>query len=415
MPTANKVKFGLSNVHYAVQHIADDGTISYDTPVAWPGARSISLDPQGEATPWYADDGIYYMSNVNNGYQGDLEMARVIDAFTEDVLGLFSDSNDMICEAVSEETVHFALMFEFAGDAKHTRHIFYDCISSRPSTASATIEDSTEPQTESVTITAMPLKLPDFDRHSFVRGVIRSDNEAYDDFFDDVVLPNPKVSYGPANPLTVTTGIALPATSLTVAFEPVQAGTGNPSPTNVRAITGWDSISVTRKDGNNQNSQTYTVSLTSAGTVYGGTLNVVIGKLTIEKVLIEVDSTHPIYNAASSSGGIYYATIRPAKAGKPTGTEYQLLSNRFIGKTPLEVGGCYVPSSGTFQIIAAIPDQTLTTKDAMQGWFDENPTQFVYKLATPEEVDLTPTQVDMLLGTNVLTSDGLITAEFWAI
>lgn len=48
---ADKVKFNIHNVHYAVAK--DEG--GWDTPVAIPGAVSFSLEPQGDVSPFYAD------------------------------------------------------------------------------------------------------------------------------------------------------------------------------------------------------------------------------------------------------------------------------------------------------------------------------------------------------------------------
>lgn len=151
---ANKIKYGLKKVYYAIATIATDGTATYGTPAAFPGAVSLSMEPQGEPTPFYADNIVYYVGNSNNGYQGDLEMALITDSFKKDVLGYIKDSKDVLVENLNAEAVHFALLFQFEGDAKATKHVLYNCTATRPAANGATKEDSVTPQTETVTITA---------------------------------------------------------------------------------------------------------------------------------------------------------------------------------------------------------------------------------------------------------------------
>ena len=82
----NKVKFNICNVHYAKQIAAEDGTVSYDTPIPMPGAVSLSLDPNGEPSVFYADGCAYYTISNNQGYEGDFELAMVPDSFRRDIL-----------------------------------------------------------------------------------------------------------------------------------------------------------------------------------------------------------------------------------------------------------------------------------------------------------------------------------------
>ena len=153
----NKVKFNLKNVHIALLTKNNEGEFTYATPVALPGAVSLSMDAEGEASPFYADGIVYFRTVTNNGYSGDLEIALIPEWFRTQILKEIKDDNGVLVErSDNTETVYFALLFEFDGDDHATRHVLYNCSAARPTIASQTKEESVEPVTDTLSLTADP-------------------------------------------------------------------------------------------------------------------------------------------------------------------------------------------------------------------------------------------------------------------
>lgn len=150
-----KVKYNLKNVHVATFE-ETGGTYTYDTPIKWPGAKSIALEAQGEINKFYADGITYWQAASNNGYEGDIEMALVLDEIRKAILSETEDTNKVLFEDSAAKSKPFALLFEIDTDTKGMRFCFYNCTITRPSVESETIEDTIEPGTEKATISCAP-------------------------------------------------------------------------------------------------------------------------------------------------------------------------------------------------------------------------------------------------------------------
>ena len=159
--------------------------MTFATPVAIPGAVSISLDPTGEPESFYADGVEYYTINNNQGYDGDLELAMIPEDFRKDILMETADDNNVLIENSNSETGSFALLFEFDGDVRKIKHLLYNCSASRPSIESSTNEEDKEVKTETLTVKARPL----------VNGYVKAKTgdttsaETYNNWYSEVYMP----------------------------------------------------------------------------------------------------------------------------------------------------------------------------------------------------------------------------------
>lgn len=185
---ANKVKYGLKNVYYAVATIAANHSATYETPVAWPGAVNMSLSAEGDTTKFRADNIDYWVGQSNNGYSGDFESALIPDSFKKDVLGYIEDSAGALVESAEAKTKPFALLFQFEGDDKATRHVMYNVTATRPTISGATAAETIEPQTETVTFTAASIYNASLGVE-IVKASVNEGTAPYETFAESVYQP----------------------------------------------------------------------------------------------------------------------------------------------------------------------------------------------------------------------------------
>ena len=155
---ADKVKFGIKNVHIFPITSYISATPVYGTVIDVPGAVSLSMGAQGDINKFYADNIVYYQTSANNGYEGDLTVALIPDKVYEDVFGYSKDTNGVITEDASKEAKAFAMTFEEDGDTTGTKFVMYNCTATRPTRELNTIEDQKTPTTQALTVSAAPLK-----------------------------------------------------------------------------------------------------------------------------------------------------------------------------------------------------------------------------------------------------------------
>lgn len=155
MAGKDKVKFGIKNVH--IHPMIDDKPV-FGVAIPVPGAKSLSLDAQGDISKFYADNIVYYQTSSNNGYEGDLEVALIPNEVYEKVFNYAKDSKKVMTENASKNVTPFAMTFEEEGDQTGTKFVLFNCTATRPSRSLETVEESKEPTTQTLSVSAAPLK-----------------------------------------------------------------------------------------------------------------------------------------------------------------------------------------------------------------------------------------------------------------
>ena len=199
----------------------------------------------------------------------------------------------------------------------------------------------------------------------------------------------------------------LPVVDLTAQIVAVQEGSGDPSPTNVRNILGWTGVNVTRTGAESTDSQVYSVNWTTeAGDVFGGTIDVTTGTLTVTYESVDMASLswtyQEVYNNPFFSAGLQrrkfgtnlinaiceiYATMGVTMTLAQFGQNADnLVMNLNGGSASIKVRDNAYNDVASF--IAAVSGKKI-----------------VFELATPLTYQLTPTEITTFLGVNNFWAD----------
>lgn len=189
MSDANKVRFGLSQVHYGTYTVASDGTVTLGSPVAMPGAVSLNLDPDTAEAIFYADNDKYHVAKKNNGYTGELVMAKFPDSFKTTILNYIALTGGGIGESKKLTTKAMYLQFQVEGDVQDRRTILYNVEPGSITANPATTEDNVEVTTET-----LPITVVGDNKTGLVKSSFESGDTGYSSFFSTAPVPALPVS-----------------------------------------------------------------------------------------------------------------------------------------------------------------------------------------------------------------------------
>lgn len=186
-------------------------------------------------------------------------------------------------------------------------------------------------------------------------------------------------------------------------IEPIQAGSGDASPDNVRSISGHSSVKLTRND------EKFTLDLGQK--VYGGSLDWKSGVLTIDRALYTFDGKES-YTALTCKGStkkryrLNWDTYGERLLKKVKFSNNKLLFSKLptidAGDTYYMVDGIGIGTSSS-NTIWIYCEQYATDLDGFKQMMKG--AQLVFELAEPIAIQLTPKVINALSVVNTLHSD----------
>lgn len=150
---ANKVEFGISQLHVGTYTVDSEGVVTLGTPYHQKGAVSFAPEESSEQNTFYADNIAYWAGYSGGDIEGDLEVAMFDDEFKTQFLGYKALSNGGLANVKNPSKPNVYIAFQVEGDSESRRVILYNCALGAITREYATIEDSKEPATETLGIT----------------------------------------------------------------------------------------------------------------------------------------------------------------------------------------------------------------------------------------------------------------------
>lgn len=214
----------------------------------------------------------------------------------------------------------------------------------------------------------------------------------------------------------------VPLNSVVVTMEPIQSGSGDPSPTNVRPITGRTGASVlVNSEYSETGATTYPITFTSVGTVYAGTMDLVSGRLEVTHGGYTFTGDETFGMNGGNTNIIYFngnSLDRPMKSGTWTDDVSTKCSHFEKVISNADFGIRFGANSKYIYFYQILNTLGIASIADWKTWLASNNVQITYPLETPLTYTLTPTQVMSLLGENVVWSeDGEVTVvvpEFYS-
>lgn len=186
--SASKVHFGLEGLTIFFEDATEqDG---YEAPTTIPGIVGFNRTAQTNSTKFYADNTTYYVVNDDKGDEAELETAGIPKAILARMLGWYVDSKGALVRVTDGKPEHFAMAYRVEGDQAARAQVCYDCCAKVPDQSNATLGESVDVQTETITLDIVPKVI---NGHKTVSVTLdeSDDATAFAGFFDSVYTPVP--------------------------------------------------------------------------------------------------------------------------------------------------------------------------------------------------------------------------------
>lgn len=181
---ANKVEFGISQLHIGTYTVDDNGDVVMGTPYHLPGARSFSTEAQSEQNNFYADNIIYWSGYSGGSLEGDLTVALFTDEFKKQFMGYRETMDGGLGEVKNAYKPNVYVAFQVEGDIEATRAILYNGSLGSITREYATIEENKEPVEESV-----PTTFVGDNKTGLTKATYKPGDAGYDTLFTNPPVP----------------------------------------------------------------------------------------------------------------------------------------------------------------------------------------------------------------------------------